>query len=117
MQGQCGVKCRDDEDNSRACTLSFTCSNCPAIVHGFAGYFTADLYKRVTLSTVPESHTPDMHSWFPIFFPLQTPVRIEADQTLTFALWRIVRGSKVWRSHLGARFRVIAMLGYNVQMA
>lgn len=35
---------------------------------GFMGYFRSELYDGVRLSTVPEGHTPDMASWFPMFF-------------------------------------------------
>jgi hypothetical protein len=87
-------------DNSRECVLTFKVdeSIAPATIHGLAGYFDCELYKKVRLSTVPSSHTPDMHSWFPIFFPLRHPVRVEAGSTLTVAMWRITRKSKA-RQH------------------
>lgn len=35
-------------DNSRSCTMTFSRQNSPAAVcHGFAGYFDAELYKKV----------------------------------------------------------------------
>ncbi len=43
--------------------------NHPVIIHGFAGYFKANLYDDVELSTVPYDHTPGLFSWFPIYFP------------------------------------------------
>ena len=46
----------------------------PACMHGFIGYFEAALYADVLLSTRPESHTPGMFSWFPIYFPLIRPL-------------------------------------------
>jgi type II protein arginine methyltransferase len=64
-------------------------------VHGFAGYFDAHLYGNVHLSTVPATHTPDMHSWFPIFFPLCEPVTVEAGGSINISMWRVVNGSKV----------------------
>jgi len=48
-------------------------SSYSAVCHGFAGYFDAQLYKDVHLSTHPPTHTPNMFSWFPIYFPLRTP--------------------------------------------
>jgi protein arginine N-methyltransferase 5 len=39
-----------------------------ALVHGFAGYFDAVLYKDVHLGIEPLTATPNMFSWFPIFF-------------------------------------------------
>ena len=47
-----------------------------AMMHGFAGYFDAELYKDVHLSIFPPTHTPNMFSWFPIYFPLRTPVYV-----------------------------------------
>lgn len=51
-----------------------------AVCHGFAGYFDAQLYGDVHLSIHPPTHTPDMFSWFPIYFPLQTPVHLAAGE-------------------------------------
>jgi hypothetical protein len=47
-----------------------------ALLHGFAGYFDAELYKDVHLSIYPPTHTPNMFSWFPVYFPLRTPVHV-----------------------------------------
>jgi protein arginine N-methyltransferase 5 len=49
-----------------------------ALLHGFAGYFDAQLYKDVHLSIFPPTHTPNMFSWFPIYFPLRTPIHVPA---------------------------------------
>jgi hypothetical protein len=35
------------------------------------------------LSTVPQTHTTDMHSWFPLFIPLSQPVREDIDKKET----------------------------------
>ena len=35
------------------------------------------------LSTHPPSHTPDMFSWFPIYFPLKQPLPCPAGQPIT----------------------------------
>jgi hypothetical protein len=42
----------------------------------------------VMLSTVPQTHTPDMHSWFPLFIPLSQPVRVCQGDTITAHIWR-----------------------------
>lgn len=39
--------------------------------HGLAGYFDAQLYGDVHLSIHPPTHTANMFSWFPIFFPFK----------------------------------------------
>jgi type II protein arginine methyltransferase len=57
------------------------------VCHGFAGYFDAQLYGDVTLSIHPPTHTPDMFSWFPILFPLQTPVHLAAGEVGESDLW------------------------------
>lgn len=36
-----------------------------------AGYFTSKLYEDIELSTHPNNCTPDMYSWFPIYFPFE----------------------------------------------
>lgn len=44
------------------------------VMHGVAGYFEAVLFGDVELSTNPDSmdeKSPDMISWFPIFFPFK----------------------------------------------
>lgn len=72
-----------------------------------AGYFDSVLYKDVTLSTVPDTHTPDMFSWFPLYIPIkvvsakssvryvcdqflprQVPVSARAGDDFTIHFWR-----------------------------
>ena len=53
--------------------LAFTVEAEQTEIHGFAGYFTAELYQDIFYSTNPETHTPNMHSWFPIYFPIKEP--------------------------------------------
>uniref|UniRef100_A0A8C1SY19 Protein arginine N-methyltransferase 5 n=1 Tax=Cyprinus carpio TaxID=7962 RepID=A0A8C1SY19_CYPCA len=59
-----------DMNNNRYQCLRFLIG-CNSVLHGFAGYFEATLYKDVTLSIKPETHSPGMFSWFPILFPLK----------------------------------------------
>ena len=91
-------RCRDDSaDNSRERTVKFALDPdvLPSTLHGFAGYFEAELYKGVRISTVPATHTPGMHSWFPIFFPLVQPLRVEKGAPLVLSMWRVASTSKV----------------------
>ncbi|KAJ8758723.1 hypothetical protein K2173_000444 [Erythroxylum novogranatense] len=67
-----------------------------AMVHGFAGYFDAVLYKDVHLGIEPSTATPNMFSWFSIFFPLRTPVCIRPGSPLEVHFWRCCGSSKVW---------------------
>jgi protein arginine N-methyltransferase 5 len=57
--------------------LNFTCKEEQSEIHGFGGYFTAELYKDVVYSTHPQTHTPGMHSWFPMFFPIREPMFVK----------------------------------------
>ena len=68
----------------------------PALLHGFAGYFSAELYPGVGLSTLPASHTPGMHSWFPLFVPLRAPVAVAAGGAIALSMWRCREGGRVW---------------------
>lgn len=85
-------------DNSRAAALSF--ARAPedggGEVHGFGGYFEATLYPGVALSTHPATHTPNMFSWFPIFFPLREPLVLAPGQGVDVRMWRGVGPHKVW---------------------
>ncbi|KAJ2866732.1 hypothetical protein GGI22_001213 [Coemansia erecta] len=68
----------------------------PSLLHGLAGYFDTELYGGVELSICPATHTPAMHSWFPIFFPLMRPLTVHTGDSLAVHMWRRVSGSKVW---------------------
>lgn len=57
-------------DNSRYGENTFKVSQA-SVLHGFAGYFTAHLFRDIKISIEPENATPEMFSWFPIFFPLK----------------------------------------------
>ncbi|KAH0643669.1 hypothetical protein KY289_034643 [Solanum tuberosum] len=67
-----------------------------ALVHGFAGYFDSVLYKDVHLGIEPSTATPNMFSWFPIFFPLRTPMCVQPGIPLEVHIWRCCGTSKVW---------------------
>ncbi|KAH6788310.1 SHK1 binding protein 1 [Perilla frutescens var. frutescens] len=67
-----------------------------ALIHGFAGYFDATLYKDVHLGIEPSTCTPNMFSWFPIFFPLRTPVCVQPGTPLEVHFWRCCGSTKVW---------------------
>ena len=49
--------------------------------HGFGGYFEAELYPGVMLSIHPDTHTPNMASWFPIYFPVREPFYVPRGET------------------------------------
>uniref|UniRef100_A0A8D3C452 Protein arginine N-methyltransferase 5 n=1 Tax=Scophthalmus maximus TaxID=52904 RepID=A0A8D3C452_SCOMX len=84
-----------DMNNNRYQCLRFSVG-CNTVLHGFAGYFETTLYKDVTLSIKPETHSPGMFSWFPILFPLKQPISIARDDDVTVRFWRCNNGKKVW---------------------
>ena len=59
--------------NVRAAHLTFHVPYA-GILHGLAGYFEACLYGDIGLSIHPERQefvSPNMLSWFPMFFPFK----------------------------------------------
>uniref|UniRef100_A0A3P9H1A5 Protein arginine N-methyltransferase 5 n=3 Tax=Oryzias TaxID=8089 RepID=A0A3P9H1A5_ORYLA len=86
---------KKDMNNNRYQCLRFSVG-CNSVLHGFAGYFETTLYKDVTLSIKPETHSPGMFSWFPILFPLKQPISIARDDEIAVRFWRCNNGKKVW---------------------
>ena len=82
-------------DNSRYTCLEFTATEA-GMLHGFAGYFECTLYKGVLMSTNPATHSPEMYSWFPIFFPLRVPQYVAKDARVELHMWRVATTGKVW---------------------
>ncbi|KAL2896686.1 Protein arginine N-methyltransferase 5 [Bienertia sinuspersici] len=60
------------KDNQRYTKLKFEIPDDTgsALVHGFAGYFDATLYKDVHLGIEPTMPTPNMFSWYVIHLSL-----------------------------------------------
>jgi len=82
-------------DNRRAAVLRFRAAT-SGLVHGLAGYFDATLVDGVHISIHPTTHTSDMASWFPLFFPMRAPVYTRAGDTIEVRMWRCVSAAKVW---------------------
>ena len=69
------------------------------LLHGLAGYFEAHLYANVGLSIHPENMdrvSPDMFSWFPLFFPFKEPLFLPSGAELDVGIWRLTDKDKVW---------------------
>lgn len=86
--------------NTRSATLTFSIPHASPC-HGFAGYFEAHLYGNVGLSIHPDTAqrvSPDMFSWFPLFFPLKSPLYLPSGAELEVNIWRLTdqRARKVW---------------------
>ncbi|OBS73124.1 hypothetical protein A6R68_12326 [Neotoma lepida] len=82
-------------DNNRYCTLEFPVE-VNTVLHGFAGYFETVLYRDITLSIRPETHSPGMFSWFPILFPIKQPITVREGQSICVRFWRCSNSKKVW---------------------
>lgn len=82
-------------DNARHARLAFAVRDA-ATLHGFSGYFEAHLYGRVQLSTVPGRASPNMFSWFPMYFPIQTPLPVAAGASVTATVWRCIDARRMW---------------------
>ena len=82
-------------DNSRYGSLEFDIA-LDTILHGFGGYFYCILYGNVTLSIVPDTHTPGMFSWFPIYFPIKEPLHLHQGDKVTAHFWRLTNQKNVW---------------------
>ncbi|XP_022115769.1 protein arginine N-methyltransferase 5 [Pieris rapae] len=82
-------------DNRRKTTVSWEVTQ-DNVMHGFAGYFDCALYGNEMLSIVPSTHSPGMISWFPVFIPIKTPLRIHKGEKIKATFWRCVDSRRVW---------------------
>jgi type I protein arginine methyltransferase len=73
-------------------------------LHGFAGWFAADLAPGVQLSNATPSETPN---WAHAFVPLEHPVRVEAAQEVCLTLSARANGT-VWYWNVAVGGREIA---------
>ncbi|CED84658.1 Protein kinase inhibitor [Phaffia rhodozyma] len=86
--------------NTRSAHLTFHIPHAGAL-HGLAGYFEAHLYGSIGLSIHPDRQhiiSPDMLSWFPLFFPFREPLFLPSNSELDVHVWRLTdsRSRKVW---------------------
>ncbi|KAF2728731.1 arginine N-methyltransferas-like protein [Polyplosphaeria fusca] len=99
-----------NEHNNRFCKLTFPIQ-ARSVCHGLGGYFETVLYSGsegpVELSTNPvtmDQKSEDMISWFPIFFPLKTPLQLPEESELDISMWRQTDDRKVWYEWLVESF-------------
>ncbi|KAM5444036.1 putative type II protein arginine methyltransferase [Microsporum ferrugineum] len=84
--------------NTRQTRLTFPCSE-GGTCHGLAGYFETVLYGDVELSTNPltmDAKSKDMISWFPIYFPLKSPLYVPENSDIVLTMFRQTDDRKVW---------------------
>lgn len=82
-------------NNRRQATLTWDVQQ-DNIMHGFGGYFDCTLYGNEMISIVPGTHSPGMISWFPVFIPIKTPMRVQKGDKITATFWRCVDSRRVW---------------------
>mmetsp|Transcript_3808 Transcript_3808/g.5844 ORF Transcript_3808/g.5844 Transcript_3808/m.5844 type:complete len:407 (-) Transcript_3808:99-1319(-) len=82
-------------DNSRFKKISFAIKN-SCTLHGFAGFFQANLYKGISISIAPSSFSEGMFSWFPLFIPVRVPIDLFPGDVLDGYFWRCNDDQKVW---------------------
>ncbi|KAG8825337.1 methyltransferase protein [Serendipita sp. 411] len=84
--------------NTRSARLNFHIPNA-GVLHGLAGYFEAVLYRDVGISIHPETQdhvSPNMLSWFPLYFPFKDPLYLPSNSELHVTIWRQTGKSKIW---------------------
>lgn len=86
--------------NTRSANLTFHIPHASSC-HGFAGYFEAHLYGNIGLSIHPDTAhrvSPDMFSWFPLFFPLREALYLPSGAELEVNIWRLTdhKMKRVW---------------------
>lgn len=81
--------------NSRYSSLTFEVND-NVLMHGMAAYFESVLYKDVTISINPKTHSVNMTSWFPMYFPISCPITLKKGSQVQIHLWRLTDTRKVW---------------------
>ena len=76
------------------------------LVHGFLGTFVADFYRSkekpndatIQISTAPSDHfSAGMFSWFPLYFPIDHPLRVPATASIVVDVCRkVIDNHVVW---------------------
>lgn len=84
-----------EKNNDRYCTLTFDIKQ-DCVLHGFAGYFKAVLYKDINISIEPSTFSAGMFSWYPAYIPIRTSMTLKKDEKLKIHFWRLSDASKVW---------------------
>ncbi|KAK2737220.1 methyltransferase protein [Onygenales sp. PD_40] len=84
--------------NVRRTRLTFPCRE-RGTCHGLGGYFETVLYDDIELSTNPvtmDAKSEGMISWFPIYFPLKTPLTVPENSEVVVTMYRQTDDRKVW---------------------
>ena len=66
-----------------------------SVLHGFAEYQEATLYKETKISNLPETRTRGLFSLAPVFIPVVKYLPLKEHDKLEVHIWRQVRRNKV----------------------
>uniref|UniRef100_A0A6G1SFJ5 Protein arginine N-methyltransferase 5 n=1 Tax=Aceria tosichella TaxID=561515 RepID=A0A6G1SFJ5_9ACAR len=81
--------------NRREAILTFS-THVDSTCHGFAGFFSAQLFGKVHISTNPSTKTPTMESWFPVYVPIEEPFFMPAGSSIDVKFSRKETDDRVW---------------------
>lgn len=65
-------------------------------IHGFAGWFTCQLYQDVNISNSPYNPKKEVESWFQIFIPIKKPIFVKKGDSIKLWFSRRTDESRVW---------------------
>lgn len=88
-------RCDLEINNDRYASLTFDIKQ-DCNLHGFAGYFSAVLYKDIKISIEPLTFSSGMFSWYPAYIPIKSCMTLKKDEQLKIHFWRLSDASKVW---------------------
>ncbi|EDO05673.1 PRMT5 arginine-N-methyltransferase family protein [Babesia bovis T2Bo] len=89
-----GMPQGNNDHNNRYMCMTYK-ANLNCFIHGFAGYFECMLYNDIKISILP-GVMDDQISWFPMFFPLISPVYVKESQSIMVHFWRKHDERRVW---------------------
>ncbi|EUD68698.1 protein arginine N-methyltransferase 5 [Plasmodium inui San Antonio 1] len=105
---------KDNSHNNRYKRLKFTI-NLTSYLHGFLCYFKSQLYQDVYLSIEPNTHTKNLHSWYPLYIPINQILFLEQGQTLSISIWRLTDNHKIWYEWCINEPRTTCIHNYNAK--
>ncbi|SBT79544.1 protein arginine N-methyltransferase 5, putative [Plasmodium malariae] len=86
---------KDNTHNNRYKNINFKIK-LDSYLHGFLCYFKSQLYDDVYISIEPITHTKNMHSWYPLFIPINKIIFLRKEQHLSLSIWRLTDCHKIW---------------------
>ncbi|GAW81647.1 protein arginine N-methyltransferase 5 [Plasmodium gonderi] len=86
---------KDNSHNNRYKRINFII-NMNSYLHGFLCYFKSHLYDDVYLSIEPNTHTNNLHSWYPLYIPVNQIHYLKQGQILSLSIWRLTDNHKIW---------------------